>query len=207
MASTKQAAQRKKIDEPRTSVKRLAKVSDPDPRHTVQVTKLALLLFDKLADLHGLEARERFLLEMTAMLHDIGWSRTTGGGHHKHSRDMILEAQLPGLTEAERNICALVARFHTKAQPDPSRHKRFAALTKPERAVVSWLAAILRVADGFDCTHSGAIQIGKCDINEKNLTISFTAAGDCAEELSGAEKKSGMLGRMADRKVVFRLCS
>jgi exopolyphosphatase/guanosine-5'-triphosphate,3'-diphosphate pyrophosphatase len=197
----------KKIGEPLASAKRLADATNSDRRHMAQVTKLALALFDKLMDLHGLGARERLLLEITAMLHDIGWSRTTDGGHHKHSRDMILEAELPGLTEDERTLCALIARYHNKAEPDVSQHKGFAALKKRERALVSWLAAILRVADGLDCTHRCAVRIGGCELGRKRLTISLAAQGESAAEISGAEKKSSLLGRMADRELVFRLCS
>jgi len=196
-----------KIGEPLASAKRLANATNSDQHHMAQVTKLALALFDKLMDLHGLGARERLLLEITAMLHDIGWSRTTDGGHHKHSRDMILEAELPGLTEDERTLCALIARYHNKAEPDAKRHKGFAALKKKERALVSWLAAILRVADGLDCTHRCAVRIGGCELGRKRLTISLAARGECAGEISGAEKKSGLLERMADRELVFQLCS
>ena len=197
----------KKIGEPLASAKRLADATNSDQHHMAQVTKLALALFDKLMDLHGLGARDRLLLEITGMLHDIGWSRTTDGGHHKHSRDMILEAELPGLTDDERTLCALIARYHNKAEPDVSRHKGFAALKKKERALVSWLAAILRVADGLDCTHRGAVRIGDCELGRKRLTISLMARGECAGEISGAEKKSRLLGRMSDRELVFRLCS
>ena len=197
----------KKIGEPLASAKRLADATNSDQHHMAQVTKLALALFDKLMDLHGLGTRDRLLLEITAMLHDIGWSRTTDGGHHKHSRDMILEAELPGLTEDERTLCALIARYHNKAEPDVSRHKGFAALKKKERALVCWLAAILRVADGLDCTHRGAVRIGDCELGRKRLTISLAARGECAGEISGAEKKSRLLVRMADRELVFRLCS
>ncbi|MDP2839829.1 MAG: HD domain-containing protein [Syntrophales bacterium] len=197
----------KKIGEPLASAKRLADATNPDRHHMAQVTKLALALFDKLMDLHGLGARDRLLLEITALLHDIGWSRTTDGGHHKHSRDMILEAELPGLTEGERTLCALIARYHNKAEPDVSRHKGFAALKKKERALVSWLAAILRVADGLDCTHRCAVRIGDCELSRKRLTISLAARGESAAEISGAENKSSLLGRMADRELVFRLCS
>lgn len=197
----------KKIGEPLASAKRLADATNSDRRHMAQVTKLALALFDKLLDLHGLGVRERLLLEITAMLHDIGWSRTTDGGHHKHSRDMILEAELPGLTEDERSLCALTARYHNKAEPDAKRHKGFASLKKKERALVSWLAAILRVADGLDCTHRCTVRIGECEVGRKRLTISITARGECAGEISGAEKKSRLLGRMADRELVFRLCT
>jgi exopolyphosphatase/guanosine-5'-triphosphate,3'-diphosphate pyrophosphatase len=197
----------KKIGEPLASAKRLADATNSDQHHLAQVTKLALALFDKLPDLHGLGARERLLLEITAILHDIGWSRTTDGGHHKHSRDMILEAELPGLTEDERTLCALIARYHNKAEPDVKQHKGFAALKKKERALVSWLAAILRVADGLDCTHRCAVRIGECELGRKRLTISLAARGECAGEISGAEKKSALLARMADRELVFRLCS
>lgn len=197
----------RKIDEPLASAKRLADATNSDRHHMAQVTKLALALFDKLMDVHGLGSRERLLLEITAMLHDIGWSRTTNGGHHKHSRDMILEAELPGLTEDERTLCAQVARYHNNAEPDVKRHKGFAALKKKERALVSWLAAILRVADGLDCTHRGAVRIGNCELDQKRLIISLSARGECAGELSGAEKKSRLLGRMADRELVFRSCS
>lgn len=197
----------KKIGEPLASAKRLADATNSDQHHMAQVTKLALALFDKLMDLHGLGARDRLLLEITAMLHDIGWSRTTDGGHHKHSRDMILEAELPGLADDERTLCALIARYHNKAEPDVSRHKGFAALKKKERALVCWLAAILRVADGLDCTHRGAVRIGDCELGRKRLTISLAARGECAGEITGAEKKSRLLERMADRELVFRLCS
>jgi len=197
----------RKIAEPLASVMRLADATNSDRHHMAQVTKLALALFDKLTDLHGLGVRERLLLEITAMLHDIGWSRTTDGGHHKHSRDMILEAELPGLTEDERALCAQVARYHNKAEPDASRHKGFAALKKRDRALVCWLAAILRVADGLDCTHRGAVRIGGCELGRKRLTISLTARGECAAEITGAENKSKLLARMVDRELVFQQCS
>jgi exopolyphosphatase/guanosine-5'-triphosphate,3'-diphosphate pyrophosphatase len=197
----------KKIGEPLASAKRLAGATNSDQHHMAQVTKLALALFDKLTDLHGLGERERLLLEVTAMLHDIGWSRTTDGGHHKHSRDMILDAELPGLTEDERTICALTARYHNKAEPDVKRHKGFAALKKSDRTLVCWLAAILRVADGLDCTHRGTVRIGECELSRKRLTITLVARDECTGEISGAEKKSCLLVRMADRELVFRLCS
>jgi exopolyphosphatase/guanosine-5'-triphosphate,3'-diphosphate pyrophosphatase len=201
-AKTKTAV--KNVGEPLLSVQRIAKASNTDQRHAAQVTKLALMLFDKLAGLHKLAARDRFLLEITAMLHDIGWARTTNGGHHKHSRDMILEAELPGLTETECTVCALIARYHNKAEPDAKRHKSFAAFKKKERSLVSWLAAILRVADGLDCTHSCAVRIRSCELVPKRLTILLAAAGECAGEISGGEKKSGLLAKMAGRDVAFR---
>jgi exopolyphosphatase / guanosine-5'-triphosphate,3'-diphosphate pyrophosphatase len=189
------------------TIKALINESRQDLHHAQQVTKLALALFDKLVGIHDMGPRERLLLEISAMLHDIGWSRTTNGGHHKHSRDMILEAELPEITKREKNICALVARYHNKAEPDASRHKSYAALKRGDRLIISWLAAILRVADGLDCLHNGKVSIRKCKIDKKRLTILLSAKNDCAAEIRGARRKSGLLDRMSRRDLVFQRCS
>jgi exopolyphosphatase/pppGpp-phosphohydrolase len=189
------------------AVKHLLDASNADVRHAKQVTDLSLSLFDKLVKIHALGSRERHLLGITAMLHDIGWSRTTNGGHHKHSRDMILEAELPEITMKEKNICALVARYHNKAEPDPSRHKKYAALKNGDRMIVSWLAAILRVADGLDCLHNSKITIAGCQIGKKRLALALTAKKECPAEIRGARRKSGLLERMSERDIVFTPCS
>jgi len=121
-------------------VLKTARTYDPDPAHNEQVTTLALDLFDGLRGLHGYGPAERRLLETAARLHDIGWSRVVSGKHHKLSRDMILELDIPGLDERDRLLCALIARYHTKALPDASRHRRFASLDRDRRDLVEWLA-------------------------------------------------------------------
>ena len=139
-------------------VVKTARTHDPDPAHNEQVTTLALALFDGLRSLHGYGPTERRLLEIAARLHDIGWSRAVSGKHHKLSRDLILELDIPGLDEQDRLVCALIARYHTKALPDASRHQRFASLDPDRRELVEWLAGMLRVADGLDCTHANNVR-------------------------------------------------
>src|SRR5512139_2829520 len=103
-----------------------ARTYDPDPGHSEQVTTLVLALFDGLRSLHGYGPTERRLLEIASRLHDIGWSRVVSGKHHKLSRDMILEFDITGLDKRDQLTCALIARYHTKAPPDASRHQQFA---------------------------------------------------------------------------------
>jgi exopolyphosphatase/guanosine-5'-triphosphate,3'-diphosphate pyrophosphatase len=81
-----------------------ARTYDPDPGHNEQVTTLALALFDGLRALHGYGAPERRLLEIAGRLHDIGWSRVVTGKHHKLSRDLILDLDIPGLVDQDRLI-------------------------------------------------------------------------------------------------------
>ena len=181
-----------------------AKTYDPDPPHSERVTTLALALFDSLGALHGYGPAERRWLEIAGRLHDIGWSRVVSGKHHKLSRDMILELDIPGLDKRERMLCALIARYHTKAMPDASRHRQFAELNAVRRELVEWLAGILRVADGLDVTHANAVGRLTCDIDKKTITIRLETTGDCGTEVEGARKKQDLLERKTGRRIEYR---
>jgi exopolyphosphatase/guanosine-5'-triphosphate,3'-diphosphate pyrophosphatase len=185
-------------------VVKTARAYDPDPAHNEQVTTLALALFDGLRDLHGYGPGERRLLEIAGRLHDVGWSRVVSGKHHKLSRDLILELDIPGLDERDRFLCALIARYHTKALPDASRHGQFASLDPTRRELVEWLAGILRVADGLDCSHARVIGRLACDVSDKALAIRLEAAGECRMEVEGARKKQDLLEQKIRRRIEYR---
>ncbi len=185
-------------------VAKTARALDPDPSHNEQVTTLALAFFDGLRSLHGYGPGERRLLEIAGRLHDIGWSRVVSGKHHKLSRDLILELDIPGLGKQDRLLCALVARYHTKALPDASRHRQFASLDSNQRDLVEWLAAILRVADGLDRNHASVINQLKCDVGKKAVTVKIRAAGDCRTEIEGARRKQDLLEGKAERRVEYQ---
>jgi exopolyphosphatase/guanosine-5'-triphosphate,3'-diphosphate pyrophosphatase len=185
-------------------VAKTAQTHDPHPAHSEQVATLALALFDGLRTLHRYGSVQRRLLEIAGWLHDIGWSRAVSGKHHKLSRDFILELDIPGLDEQDRLVCALIARYHTKALPDASRHKRFASLDAERRALVEWLAGILRVADGLDCDHANTVGRLACDIGEKAITIRLEAAGDRPMEIEEARQKQELLERKVERLIDYR---
>ena len=181
-----------------------ARTYDPDPAHSEQVTTLALVLFDGLRSLHGYGPTERRLLEIASRLHDIGWSRVVSGKHHKLSRALILELDIPGLDGQDRLLCALVARYHTKALPDASRHQQFASLDPDRRELVEWLAGMLRVADGLDCNHAGAVNQLRCDVGNKAITIRIQATGDCRTEVERARQKQDLLEGKTGRKIEYQ---
>jgi exopolyphosphatase/guanosine-5'-triphosphate,3'-diphosphate pyrophosphatase len=184
----------------------ITKRNDPDPEHAGQVAKLALALFDGLRKCHGFGTHERDLLRIAAFLHDIGWARTMTKKHHKHSYDMIMESVIPGLPEPDRVVCALVARYHRKAEPDPERHKPFAVLPTEKRNVVEWLAGILRVADGLDRSHFNCIRNITCRIARDEVTLCLEAETRCDTEVWGAERKAQLLERKLHKKLVFEVC-
>lgn len=181
-----------------------AQTHDPDPGHNEQVTALALALFDGLRVLHGFGPEERRLLEIAGRLHDIGWSRVISGKHHKLSGDMIQELDIPGIHKKERVLCALIARYHTKALPDASRHGQFAALTPCRRELVEWLAGILRVADALDCTHANAVRKLACKVDGKSILIRLEVTGDFRMELERVRRKQDLLVRKAKREIGYQ---
>ena len=185
-------------------VSEMARTHDPDPDHNEQVTTLALGLFDGLRRLHGFGATERRLLEIAGRLHDIGWARVVAGRHHKLSRDMIQELAIPGIDQQERLLCALIARYHTKALPDASRHRQFASLDFRQREVIEWLAGILRVADALDCTHADAVRRLFCEVGRQTITIHLEVTGDCRMEVEGARQKQELLVRKTGKEIIYR---
>lgn len=194
---------RRNQDATMSFVTETARAYDPDPAHNEQVTALALALFDGLRTLHGYGSRERRLLEIAGRLHDIGWSRVVTGKHHKLSRDMILELHIPGLDHQDQRICALVARYHTKALPE-SRHRQFASLDMLRAELVEWLSGILRVADGLDCAHANAVRKLSCEVGGRAITIRLQITGDCRTEVERATQKQDLLVRKAGRRILFR---
>lgn len=195
---------RKQVDATMSSVIDAARTYDPDPAHNEMVTNLALVLFDGLRSIHGYGPTERRLLEIASRLHDIGWSRVVSGKHHKVSARMILDLGIPGLDEQDQLIVALIARYHTKAAPDPSRHRHFGSLGSDRRERVEWLAGMLRVADGLDSRHANAVKQMVCEISSKVIKIHLQVTGDCRVEIEQASRKDALLVRKAARKIQYQ---
>lgn len=192
------------LDNTMQTVDQLSRTYDSDPAHNQKVTELALAIFDELSSVHNLGIAERRLLEVAGRLHDIGWSQTVLHGHHKLSGELILKSEIPGLSPEDKVMCSLIARYHTKSVPNASKHPRFAALKPKQRDAVEWLAAILRVADALDSSHTGMIKKIRVRISEKGLTFSLETNSDCWDEVRRARIKQDLLAAKSGRSIVYR---
>jgi exopolyphosphatase/guanosine-5'-triphosphate,3'-diphosphate pyrophosphatase len=137
--------------------------------HAEAVLRLSRQLFDQTLHLHGLDGRARILLEAAALLHDVGVT-VNNDGHHKHSQYLIQSSDIVGLADEERQLVALVARYHRKAPPS-REHEEFAALRRRDRTVVERLAAILRVADALDHQHADIVRAVEVEIRDQSVAI------------------------------------
>ena len=160
---------------------------DHDPKHSRHVASLALSLFDQLKDVHRLGKRERLLLEIAALLHEVG-NFISGPGHHRHAHYIISETPILGLNDEEVQVVANVARYHRKAPPDPG-HENYAALSERARDQVRALAAILRLADALDHDHRQHVLGVSAKTKDSQLTLKARTRGDVTlDEWSVGEK-------------------
>lgn len=195
---------RRNVPDPRRrSVLDLARRCDWHQSHSEQVARLCGDLFDCTKTLHGLGTEQRELIEYAAMLHDIGW-HIAREGHHKHSQYLILHGDLKNFSREEIRIIANIARYHRKSGPKMS-HKHFAALPSAARKVVRIGAALLRIADGLDRSHSGVVTGLSCQISRKRVEITLKARGDAELELWGARSKRDFFSDVFSKSLRFRV--
>ena len=140
----------------RRSIDQLALRCDDDPKHSAHVARLAVALFDGLAPVHGLDDTAREYLEAGALLANVGLV-VAHTKHHLHAYYVIRNSELAGLTDAEIEVIAQIARYHRKSEPKPS-HAEFAALSAADQQLVRTLAGILRVAIGLDRSHRADVR-------------------------------------------------
>lgn len=139
-----------------TAARNFAARAGHDITHGEHVRTLARAMFDQLTDVHGLPEELGVVLELAALLHDVG-EVVNARSHHKHSEYMIRWGRIPGLENPYREMVAVLARTHRRSPPDLRKHIGYVELSKQRRQEVRRLAAILRLADGLDTEHRQSI--------------------------------------------------
>jgi exopolyphosphatase/guanosine-5'-triphosphate,3'-diphosphate pyrophosphatase len=179
-----------------------------DRRHVEHVRKLALQLFEQLGETIGCGPEEQLLLEAAGLLHDVG-QLVSYPKHHKHSYSLITHAERLGLSPRDRELVALVSRYHRRTGPR-RKHPEFAALPLADQDVVRRLSGLLRVADGLDRGHSAAVDTVTARLEPKVLTLTVKAADagtDLGLECWGASRKADVLAKLLQRDIVLTVAA
>ena len=184
------------------AVEKTARRMNVDHQHAENVLRLAALLFRELRPIHRLSDRERFLLEASSLLHDVGLSEGVRKHHRASHRLVMGMSELP-LDDRERRMVAAVARYHRRRCPRED-DEELRGLDELDVERVMRLAAILRVADGLDYGHVGAVRDVTVGIGEDAVTLRLDASRDPAPEVAAAIKKSDLFEQTFGRKLVIR---
>lgn len=180
-------------DEVIRSARILAERYQSDPRHGEHVANISRHLFEELADLHSLGPHEALLLQVAAILHEIG-TFVSPRSHHKHSEYLILHSEVFGLDRQDVTLVALIARYHRHACPSPD-HPGYAALDQENRILVCKLAALLRVADALERTHAQRVSQIEIVREPSRLRLRLPGLGDTAVERLAMASKGDLFER------------
>ena len=172
-----------------------------DEAHNRYVANLCLFLFDALNHEHGMNRRERMMLEVAALLHDIGMF-IRGESHHKHGQYIVINSEIFGLRRDELDIIANVIRYH-RSTPPSQEDIDYIALQREDRNLVLKMASILRVADALDRGHTQQIHLLQVERKSETLVLHTEGNRDLSLELIGLEEKADLFQDVFGYKVLL----
>ncbi len=183
------------------SARILAERYQSDSGHGEHVSHLCAKFFDELADLHQLTRHDALLLQVAAILHEVG-TYVSPRAHHKHSEYIILNSEVFGLDRMDVTLVALVARYHRHSGPLLT-HPSYASLNTDDRIRVSKLAALLRVADALERTH--AQRVSQLEIRREagKLRLRLPGLADAAVERLALTSKADLFEQVFGLSVVI----
>jgi exopolyphosphatase/guanosine-5'-triphosphate,3'-diphosphate pyrophosphatase len=168
--------------------------------HATRVERHALALHDGLRSVLRPQAgRQRELLSAAALLHDVG-EAISPFRHHKHSQYVLRNAELPGLLEEERELTALLARFHRRNRPELD-HPALARLAPQTARWVQRLAVILRMANALDWSQAGAVQRLVVEVGAREVRLRLKLAGPADVELQQLALELDLFRRAFHRRL------
>jgi exopolyphosphatase/guanosine-5'-triphosphate,3'-diphosphate pyrophosphatase len=159
------------------AVRNLAVQYESDLVHVEHVARLSREMFDSLVEQGLIEPveGERELLWAAAMLHDVGMT-ISYDDHHKHSRYLIVSADLPGFDPRERALIAQISRYHRKGAP---KLGELAPLARSgDEDVVSRCAVILRLAEHLERGRDQSVKQARLRANGKGVNLHLDAQGE-----------------------------
>ncbi len=184
------------------TVETLLETYGVDRDHARHVADLCLVLFDQLQQVHGMPSEARRLLEIGALLHNVGLNENPAQ-HHTVGRDIVLRTSMEELTEDERAMVACLVAFHRK-KVRPEREPVYLGLKKKDRETTLRLAALLRIADGLDSSQSQTTRIECCNVADTHVQLHLTGRN---AEADGARaiKKADLWQQLFSRQITYFL--
>lgn len=172
------------------AARNMAKRYQSNKNHVSVMTSLALAIFDKTKALHGMQKRERLLLQIAIILHDCGKyvSMAQAG---ECSYNIIMATEIIGLSHAEREMVANIVRFNSAELLSFEKFARSSALDCEQYISVCKLAAILRISNAMDRSH-------KQKIREIRVSLKGTKMVITVDTLEDITLEQGLLGEKAE---------
>ncbi len=156
-------------------------------QHIDALSEMSLQIFDVMKKIHGLEKRERLLLQTAAILHDCGKYISLVSGA-KCAYEIIMQSEIMGLSHLEREIVARTVLYNS--MPLDCYEDIADKLDKRSYMIVAKLAAILRISNAMDRSHRQKFKNVKVALSGKNLVITIETTDNIVLEKGLFDAKS-----------------
>ncbi|HWR41021.1 MAG TPA: Ppx/GppA phosphatase family protein [Patescibacteria group bacterium] len=161
------------------------------PEHANQVALLADTLFEGWHALHRQGPRDRKLLRVAALLHDIGIT-INYYDHARHSAYLVENARLFGLTHREQMLAAVVAGWHHSLAAKYVRNRLYSEfLDEMDWQTVRRLSLLLAIAESLETTQLSIVKDLRATVSagQARLTLLSDAPALLEREAVGRHKK------------------
>ncbi|MEE1228458.1 MAG: HD domain-containing protein [Lachnospiraceae bacterium] len=169
------------------SVKYIGKRYQYDKIHSEFVRQVAVEIFDRTQKYHGLGKRDRLVLEIAAIIHDIGkYVNMRDPGMNGYQ--LIMSTEIIGISHREREEVANAVRYMTEELPDSAVQDSY--FWREEYLKVAKLSAILRLVNSLDRAHRQKFDNISMKRKGKDLIIVVESNQDITLEISLFDKKA-----------------
>ena len=172
-----------------------------DVNHAEYVRTTSLQIYDKLSAEMNLDERSRLLLEVAAVLHDIGIFIRLDD-HNLHGAYIINHSDIFGLVNTEREIISQIALYH-RGKQQPQDQESFQILARSDRMRILKLTAILRIADALDRSHSQSLTDLTITLQNEALIIRTKGSKNVALERIALAEKGEMFESVFGYKLIL----
>jgi len=168
-------------------------------KHALRVAHFSLVLFDQLQDLHRMGNTERLWLWFASLMHDVGKNENRRK-HHKIARDVLINSKSLPFCKKERIIIGMIARYHRGALPK-NTHRYYRGMDSYSKAVVTKMAALLRLADGLDKNRNGLVIDINCELFADDLILQILSEGEL--NISSIKAKSDLFKKVYNKDLIL----
>ena len=149
----------------------------------------ALQIFDKMKKIHGMDSRERLLLQIAVVLHNCG-KFISLEDVSECAFHIIMATEIIGLSHSEREMIAYTVRFNTSPFLYYREFTQEADISKEEYLTIAKITAILRLANAMDRTHKQKCQDVTMTLKNRELKITVTSQEDLSLEFGTFREKA-----------------
>ena len=170
--------------EQRQTVERMAQRYQVPIKHVKRIANFGHIIFEAMYPVHKLAPYWGKMLEAAIYLYETGHF-VSDTGHHKHSAYLVENSDLPGFTDQEKNVIAMLCRFHRKSMPS-ARHTSFQAMPPDDRKATLQLIPMVRLADALDRSKEQRVEEIECSVKDGAVVLQLRGANVDLEQWGAA---------------------